>query len=185
MSNSSSDSHSLVQSHLALAESHRYAISYEKAFEILDVAIQIQGIQPADLNAIRLRKLAYQIEYCWLINRLGLDFTMLQSQLDATYENAFLRHDSAQMAENLFLTGRLHHFYLFESTSPDLDAVEQAWITAHDHYQQLNDARGMAESLFYHGLLYQRCPCLAQRQTLSDRTIGNISPHRLCLSGSR
>src|SRR5687768_16782729 len=109
MSNSSSDSHFLLQSHLALAESHRYAINYEKAFETLDAALQIQGIQPADLNVIRLRKLAYQIEYCWLINRLGLDFTMLQSQLDDTYENAFLRHDSAQMAENLFLKGRLHH----------------------------------------------------------------------------
>lgn len=145
-----------VQERLALVEEHRHAFNYENAIETLDAARQSQGFSPTDLNAIQLRKLAHQIEYYWLVNRLADELTNLQSQLKTTHADALLCQDAPQIAQNLFLTARLGHFYLFVSSNPDLDTVEQAWITAYNHYQQLNDARGMAESLFYRGLLYQR-----------------------------
>ncbi len=146
----------LLQKHLTLAETHRAHFRYEKALQLLDDALQMPNLSPADSNFIHLRQLAYQIERAWLYHRLDAEFAPLQSQLKAVHANAILHHQRPQVADALFLTARLHHFNLFEAKSPDLDALEQRWSEAYTCYHDLDDPRGMAETLFYHGLLYQR-----------------------------
>lgn len=146
----------LLHKHLMFAETHRAHFRYEKALRLLDDALQMPDLSPADVNFIHLRQLAYQIEAAWLYNRLDAEFAPLQSQLKTVHANAMLHHQRPQVADALFQTARLHHFDLFEAKSPDLDAVEQHWIEAYTCYHDLDDPRGMAESLFYHGLLYQR-----------------------------
>lgn len=145
----------LLQKHLTLAETHRAHFRYEKALQLLDDALQMPNLSPADSNFIHLRQRAYQIEAAWLYNRLDAEFAPLQSQLKVVHANALSHHQHPQVADALFLMARLHHFSLFEAKSPALDALEQRWIEAHTAYSDLNDPCGMAESLFYHGLLYQ------------------------------
>lgn len=146
----------LLQKHLTLAETHRAHFRYEKALQLLDDALHMPNLSPADANFIHLRQLAYQIEAAWLYNRLDVEFAPLQSRLKAIHTNALAHHQRPQVADALFLTARLHHFNLFEAKSPDLDAVEHLWTEAYTCYHDLDDPRGMTESLFYHGLLYQR-----------------------------
>lgn len=146
----------LLHKHLPLAESHRAHFRYEKALQLLEDALQNPDVSPADSNFIHLRQLAYQIEVAWLYNRLEAESEFLQSQLKSVHADALAHHQRPQVADALFLTARLHHFNLFEAKSPDLDAVEQCWVEAYTCYHDLDDQRGMAESLFYHGLLYQR-----------------------------
>ncbi|CAG0996508.1 hypothetical protein ANRL2_03616 [Anaerolineae bacterium] len=146
----------LLQKQLTLAETHRAHFRYEKALQSLDSTLEMPDLSPAEVNSVHLRQLAYQIEFCWLYNNLETHLAALESGLNAAHQAALSRHDDAQIADALFLMARLHHFLLFEATSPNLDTVEQLWITAYNHFHHLNDPRGMAESLFYHGLLYQR-----------------------------
>jgi tetratricopeptide (TPR) repeat protein len=164
---------------LALAQKHRYATRHEAAFQILDAALQDASLSPTDLNSIRLRKLDYQIEYFWLYNRLGAEIPALQTELDAAQADAVSRGDEVQIAYVTFLNAHLQHFYLFETSTPDLDAVEKLWIQAHELYARLQDERGMAESLFYHGLLYQRFK--ADQETAF--TYFELARHLLFLDG--
>lgn len=145
-----------IQDILTVAESNRYAIRHEIAFQFLDTALLSSNLSPADLNFIRLRKLDYQIEYFWLYNRLIDELPILQIQLETARDDARFRADDVQLAYATFLTAHLHYFHLFEADSPDLDAVENLWIQAYDLYSLLQDERGMSESLFYRGLVYQR-----------------------------
>ncbi|KAB2853421.1 MAG: tetratricopeptide repeat protein [Anaerolineae bacterium] len=146
----------LLQKHLTLAETHRAHFRYEKALQLLDDALHMPNLSPADSNSIHLRQLAYKIEAAWLYNRLDAEFAALHSQLKVIHADALAHHQRPQVADALFLTARLHHFNLFEAKSPDLDGIEKRWIEAYSCYHDLDDSRGMAESLFYHGLLYQR-----------------------------
>lgn len=146
----------LLQKHLTLAEGHRAHFRYDKALQSLDGVLELSDLTPVEVNTVHVRQLAYQIEAAWLYNRLDAEFAPLHARLKAAHANALAHHQRPQVADALFLTARLHHFNLFEAQSSDLDAVEHLWTEAYTHYHDLDDPRGMAESLFYHGLLYQR-----------------------------
>jgi tetratricopeptide (TPR) repeat protein len=93
-----------------------------------------------------------------LINRGGLNNTFatdgetIQRML-ATVRQAALDEDL--LAEALHLTGLLYYWPLFEADTPDAEPALSYFTQAYEHRVKLDDKRGVSESLFYLGLIYQ------------------------------
>lgn len=107
-------------------------------------------VAPADQNRLLILHSEILIVRTWLKPHTPLD--RAQTMLASALEHAV---DDDQRAAALMATGRLHYFPMFQAEAPDATVPLNFFTQANQIWQNTGNKRGICESQFWIGLIYQ------------------------------
>lgn len=107
-------------------------------------------VVPADQNRLLILHSEILIVRTWLKAHTPIEraATMLATALQHAA-------DDNQRAAALMATGRLHYFPMFQAEAPDAEIPLNYFTQAFDLWQRAGNTRGICESQFWIGLIYQ------------------------------
>lgn len=145
----------LVQAICNIAEAYLYEGKMEESVNILTIGEQLahaKEVAPQDTMQLLLQQSNVLVMNYFLTNS---DFDELLSRISRAQQSAEIANDEQGKADAMQLLGEAYYYHSLNNETHQYEQALDYCQQALDRREALNDERGISESLFYIGLIYQ------------------------------